>query len=161
MTILWAPWREKYIEQCGMKRDGCIFCHIHADRKDARHYIFLRSAHAFAVLNIYPFNGGHSLVIPARHVNDLSGLSAAERTDLMDLLIRAKEVLARALNPEGFNVGINLGSSAGAGIPAHLHIHIVPRWNGDVNFMPAIFGTKVIPVSLANVYKRLKHAIKG
>lgn len=161
MDILWAPWREKYIEQCGLKKDGCVFCHILKENKDARHYIFMRSVHSFAVLNIYPFSGGHSLVIPRRHVGDISELSAVERADIMDLLVDTKELMARAYQPEAFNVGMNLGSAAGAGIPEHLHIHVVPRWKGDVNFMPAIFGTKVIPVSLDKVYKRLKDALKS
>ena len=161
MDVLWAPWREKYIEQCGLKKSGCIFCHILKEKKDARHFIFLRSAHSFAVLNIYPFSGAHSLVIPNRHVGDLSALTGVERADIMDLLVRTKDLIDRAYQPEAFNVGMNLGSAAGAGIPEHLHIHVVPRWKGDVNFMPAIFGTKVIPVALDKVYKRLKDALKG
>ncbi|MEI6438198.1 MAG: HIT domain-containing protein [Candidatus Omnitrophota bacterium] len=161
MDILWAPWREKYIEQCGLKKGGCVFCQILAERKDKKHFIFLRSATSFAVLNIYPFSGAHSLVIPNRHVGDLAELTADERCDMMDLLVETKALLARVYAPEAFNVGMNLGSAAGAGIPEHLHIHIVPRWKGDVNFMPALFGTKVIPVSLDNVYKRLTDALKS
>ncbi len=161
MDILWAPWREKYIKQCGFKKDGCIFCQILKAKQDAKHYIFLRSAHSFAVLNIYPFSGGHFLVIPNRHVGDISALTADERADIMDLLADTKDLMDRAYRPEAFNVGMNLGSAAGAGIPEHLHIHVVPRWKGDVNFMPAIFGTKVIPVALDKVYKRLKDALKG
>ncbi len=161
MDILWAPWREKYIEQSGMKKEGCVFCQILRDKKDAKHFIFLRSSHAFAVLNIFPFNGGHVLVIPNRHIGDLSDLSTDERADLMELLIDVKELVAVALKPEAFNIGVNLGAAAGAGIPEHMHIHVVPRWKGDVNFMPAIFGTKVIPVSLDKVYKRLKDADKA
>ena len=161
MTILWAPWREKYIEQCGMKKDGCVFCHIYQEKKDIKNFVFLRSTHCFAVLNIYPFSSGHSLVIPNRHVADLSDLSSAEREDLMSLLIEAKKIMALTLKPEGVNVGMNLGRAAGGGIPDHLHVHIVPRWNSDVNFMASIFETKVMPVSLSKVYKRLKDAIKA
>ncbi len=161
MDILWAPWREKYIELCGLKKDGCVFCHIFKEKKDVTHFIFLRSAHAFAVLNIYPFSSGHSLVIPNRHVGDIVDLTSVERADIMDLVVDVKELISRAYQPEAFNIGMNLGRAAGAGIPDHLHIHLVPRWNGDVNFMPALFGTKVIPVSLDNVYKRLIDALKS
>ncbi len=161
MNVLWAPWREKYIEQCGMKKKSCIFCHILKENDDKKHYIFMRSAHSFAVLNIYPFSGGHTLVIPNRHVADLEGLAVEERADLIELVVRVKGVMAKAINPEAFNVGMNLGAAAGAGIPKHMHMHIVPRWKGDVNFMPAIFGTKVIPVSLDKVYKRLMDAHKS
>jgi len=113
------------------------------------------------VLNIYPFNGGHVLIIPNRHVADLGDLSDEERLDLLDLLIRMKARMQKAFKPQAFNVGMNLGHVAGAGIPEHLHIHVVPRWSGDVNFMPALFGTKVIPVSLNKVYGLLKNAHKS
>ena len=162
MDILWAPWRQAYVEKitAGKNKKVCVFCRICRDRKDAANYIFLRTLHSFAVLNIYPFNGGHTLVIPGRHVGDLEELDEVERKDLMDLLIRTKKLMTRAFAPDAFNVGINLGGHAGAGIPGHMHIHIVPRWKGDVNFMPALFGTKVIPVSLDNIFKRLKDADK-
>ena len=155
MDILWAPWREKYIKLCGLKKDGCIFCQILKDNKDAKHFIFMRSAHAFAVLNIYPFNGGHALVLPQRHVGFLEKLTPEERVDLMDALIKVQDMMKKAFSPHAFNVGMNMGHLAGAGIPEHLHVHIVPRWSGDVNFMPALFGTKIIPVSLDDIYESL------
>lgn len=161
MDHLWAPWREKYVEQCYKKRKGCVFCAILKENKDARNYIFMRSRHSFAVLNIYPFNGGHALVLPRRHVDDLSRLSEAERTDLINMLIRVKALIEKALKAQAFNIGMNTGHVSGAGIPKHMHLHIVPRWTGDVNFMPVIFGTKVIPVSLKRVYKVLKDADQG
>ncbi|NLE65261.1 MAG: HIT domain-containing protein [Elusimicrobia bacterium] len=163
MDLLWAPWREQYVNEssCSSKRKKpCVFCSILKKKQDARHFIFFRSAHSFSVLNIYPFNGGHTLVIPQRHVADLSDLSPSERQDLMDLLLATKALLSRALKPDAFNVGANIGAMAGAGIPDHLHFHVVPRWRGDVNFMPALFGTKVMPVSLRTVYKRLMDAKK-
>jgi ATP adenylyltransferase len=126
------------------------------ERKDRKNLIFLRTRHCFAVLNIYPFNGGHSLVIPNRHIQDLGQLKDEEMKDLMGTVIRVKEITTRAIAPQAFNVGINLGHIAGAGIPHHLHVHIVPRWKGDINFMPAVFGTKVMPVSLGTVYKKFK-----
>jgi len=162
MDILWAPWREKYIKQCnGKKKCACVFCAILKAKNDKKVFIFLRSRHSFAVLNIYPFNGGHSLVLPIRHVGDLADLSAAEQADLMALLIRAKALITKALKPDAFNIGMNTGHVAGGGIPEHLHVHIVPRWSGDINFMPAVFGTKVIPVSLNKVYKALRDADKS
>ncbi len=162
MDTLWAPWRQAYIEKTVRPRkEGCVFCRILREKKDARNYIFLRSPLSFAVLNIYPFNGGHTLVIPKRHAGDIADLSVEERADLFDLLVRVKALTVKAFKPQAFNVGMNLGSSAGAGIPEHLHVHVVPRWNGDVNFMPAIFKTKVIPVSLEKTYKVLKNADKN
>ena len=162
MNILWAPWREKYVVNFAnpSQKNKCVFCAIFNERKDKKNWIFIRSAHSFAVLNIYPFNGGHSLIIPNRHVEDLSQLNEEEMKDLMDLVIRTKELTAKAIAPHAFNVGLNLGHIAGAGIPHHLHIHIVPRWKGDTNFMPAIFETKVMPISLAKVYKKFKDADK-
>ncbi len=161
MDILWAPWRAEYVEGSGKKKKGCVFCRILREKKDARNFIFLRSAHSFAVLNIYPFNGGHALVLPQRHAGALEDLSEAERTDLMNTLLRVKGLLQKALKPQAFNIGMNSGHVSGAGIPEHVHLHIVPRWSGDINFMPAVFGTKVIPVSLKKVYRMIKDAEQG
>lgn len=153
---MWAPWRVKYVEKSSKKRSrGCVFCGILKENKDKKNFIFLRTACSFAVLNIYPFNGGHSLVLPLRHVDSLEKLTPAERADLMDTIIRVQGMMKKAFAPHAFNVGMNMGHLAGAGIPEHLHVHIVPRWSGDVNFMPAVFGTKIIPVSLDNTYERL------
>ena len=153
---MWAPWRVEYVEQHSKKNcKGCVFCAILKEKKDKEHFIFLRTAHSFAVLNIYPFNGGHSLVLPRRHVDSLEKLTPRERTDLMDTLIKVQGMMKKAFAPHAFNVGLNLGHLAGAGIPEHLHVHIVPRWSGDVNFMPALFGTKIIPVALDKTYERL------
>jgi ATP adenylyltransferase len=160
MDILWAPWRHSYVESCSKRKKGCVFCRIYKEKKDKRNYIFLRTRHSFAVLNIYPFNGGHTLVIPNRHVDGLDKLSEAERKDLMDLLMRAQELLRKSFMPQAFNIGLNLGASAGAGIPRHLHWHIVPRWSGDVNFTLPLFDVKVIPFSLKKTYDRLVHAQK-
>ncbi|NTV29027.1 MAG: HIT domain-containing protein [Candidatus Omnitrophica bacterium] len=160
MDILWAPWRDAYVTQCSSKNKGCVFCQILREKKDARNFIFLRTEHTFAVLNIYPFNGGHVLVIPNRHVDELEKLSEAERMDFMNTFLRVKALVHKALKPHAFNFGMNSGHLSGAGIPEHLHLHIVPRWSGDVNFMPAIFGTKVIPVALKKVYQALKDADK-
>jgi len=162
LNILWAPWREQYVVKAAnpSKKDNCVFCAVLKERKDRKNLIFLRTEHSFAVLNIYPFNGGHSLVIPNRHVQDLSQLNEEEMKDLMDLVIRTKELTTKAIAPQAFNIGLNIGHIAGAGIPHHLHVHVVPRWKGDVNFMPAIFETKVMPISLTTVYKKFKDADK-
>lgn len=162
MDILWAPWRETYVTKTiNKKSKECVFCQILKINKDDKTYIVERAKHSFAVLNIYPFNGGHVLIIPNRHVADLGALTDAERLDLLDLMIRLKARMQKALKAQAFNVGMNLGHLAGAGIPEHLHMHVVPRWSGDVNFMTTVFGSKVIPVSLKKVYGLLKNARKS
>jgi ATP adenylyltransferase len=158
MQRLWAPWRETYITKIIGKQKACVFCRILADGKDKKNFIFIRKPHAYAVLNIYPYSNGHCLVVPNRHVSDISKLPAEEYTQLMELLREAKDLLQKALEPQGFNVGINLGRIAGAGIPGHVHVHIVPRWKGDHNFMPVTASTKVISQSLSVIYKKLGDA---
>ena len=158
MNKLWAPWRAKYITHIRKKQKGCLFCCILAERKDKRNYIFMRRTHAFAVLNIYPYSNGHCLVLSNRHVNDIDKLKREELADMMDLLMETKRLLTRVLKPDGFNIGLNLGRSAGAGIPGHVHVHIVPRWKGDHNFMPVTGGARVLSQSLDVIYKLLAHA---
>lgn len=155
MNKLWAPWRAKYIKRIGKKRKRCLFCRILAERKDKRNYIFIRRPHAYAVLNIYPYSNGHCLVLSNRHVNDIGRLKREELADMMDLLMETKRLLTRVLKPGGFNIGLNLGRSAGAGIPGHVHVHIVPRWKSDHNFMPVTAGTKVLSQSLDVIYRLL------
>jgi len=149
MDKLWAPWRINYIR--GKKTKGCIFC----QRKD---YVLFKSAHAVAMLNIFPYNNGHIMVAPLRHVAGLDKLKDEEALDLFRAVKRAQKLLDRAIKPQGYNLGINMGKIAGAGITGHLHIHIVPRWLGDTNFMPAVFNTKIISQSLNELYKQLKDA---
>lgn len=158
MDMLWAPWRVKYLMDLKKKSKGCIFCQIAHRKKDRQNYIFKRTVHAFAVLNIYPYNNGHSLIIPYRHVNDLSKLDREEKLDVLSLVESTKTLLDKTLRPKGYNIGLNLGRIAGAGYPGHVHIHIVPRWGGDVNFMPIIARTKVISESLDALYLRLVKA---
>ncbi len=155
MDILWAPWRAKYITRIGRKQKGCIFCRMIAERQDRRNYIFLRRTHAFAVLNIYPYSNGHCLIVSNRHVNDIDQLKKEELTDMMDLLMDTKKLLTRAVKPVGFNIGLNLGRLAGAGIPGHVHMHLVPRWKGDHNFLPVTAGARVISQSLDVIYRLL------
>lgn len=153
MDRLWAPWRIKYIT--AKKSKGCLFC---AARKAApRHYVFYKSRYSLAMLNIFPYNNGHVMIAPLRHKAHLEGLSEAEVLDLFKVLKKTKRLIDKAVKPQGYNIGINLGSVAGAGIPGHLHIHIVPRWPGDTNFMPVLGSTKIISQSLDELYKRLRN----
>jgi len=158
MDRLWAPWRETYITKILTKQKSCIFCRILAENKDKKHLIFIRRSHAYAVLNLYPYSNGHCLIVTNRHVGDISRLTPEEYVQLMELLRETKDLLQAALKPQGFNVGINLGRIAGAGIPQHVHVHLVPRWKGDHNFMPVTAATKVISQSLSVIYKKLNDA---
>lgn len=158
MDKLWAPWRVKYITKILKKQKGCLFCRIFKEKKDRKNLILIRSAHAYAVLNIYPYNNGHLLIVSNRHVDDLGKLGKEEREDLFDLLETTQTLLDKVLTPAGYNIGINLGKAAGAGFPTHLHIHVVPRWQGDVNFMPVVAATKIISQSLNTLYQALHDA---
>jgi ATP adenylyltransferase len=155
MDHLHAYWRMEYIEAPRLPEGANPFAELPKLGKDAEALIVHRSSLSYLILNRYPYNPGHLLAIPFRPCTDLSELTAAERADLMDEIIFGKEVLKAAVNPNGFNVGFNLGSSAGGSIP-HLHAHIVPRWNGDTNFMPVIGQTRVLPQSLEAMYARLQ-----
>ena len=158
MDRLWAPWRVKYITKILKKKKGCVFCSIVKQKKDAANFIFIRSKYCFSVLNIYPYNNGHCMVLPNRHVDSLKKMTKEEKADLFQLLEKTTDLLDKGIKPEGYNIGINFGRVAGAGFPDHVHIHIVPRWRGDVNFMPVTANTKVISQSLNAVYKKLNHA---
>mgnify|MGYP003394607493 FL=1 len=151
MNRLWAPWRNKFVTIRKIK--GCIFCI--KGKKDKRSFIIKKCAHSFAMLNIYPYNNGHIMVSPFRHVKDLKGLNDAELLDIIKLTRDMQALLEKKLKPHGFNIGINTGKIAGAGYKDHLHIHIVPRWKGDSNFMPVIADTKIMPQSLEELYKFL------
>ena len=161
MQRLWAPWREQYITKViHNQHKGCIFCRIARLKDDAKYYIFLRGKTAFAVLNVFPYGNGHCLILPYRHVNDISKMTEEELAEMMALLLETKAILKEVLAPHGFNIGFNLGRIAGAGIPGHVHMHIVPRWKGDHNFMPVTGQTKVISQSLRVIYKLLTNAHK-
>ena len=158
MDKLWAPWRVKYITKIVKREKRCVFCAILKQKKDKTNLVITRTKHSYSVLNIYPYNNGHILVMPNRHVSDLSQLQRDEREDLIDLLEATKALLNKVMKPHGYNIGINLGKAAGAGFPNHMHIHVVPRWEGDVNFMPVTGHTKVISQSLKALHEKL---IKG
>ncbi len=158
MRRLWAPWREPYVTRMIGKTRGCVFCRIRDEREDRKNLIFARTPQAFAVLNLYPYNNGHCLVLPLRHVKDPARLRSEELLGLMTLVNRTKALLDATLKPAGYNIGINLGHAAGAGFPGHLHVHVVPRWKGDVNFMPVVGGTRVMSQSLRTLHRILADA---
>ncbi len=139
------------------KGRGCLFCKTLKEENDEANLIVYRGKTAFVMMNRFPYNNGHLMILPNRHHVDLAALNRGETEELFSLLKMSNRVLGESLKPHGFNVGINLGKAAGAGIP-HLHIHIVPRWNGDTNFMPVVGETKVIPEYLLNTYHTLQHA---
>ena len=151
---LWAPWRSTFLS--ARKGGPCIFCRAKRARADRRHHVIARERVAFALLNRYPYNNGHVMVAPYRHVGELGALSPEEWIGIFRLSQRLVARLRRTLHPHGFNIGFNLGRVAGAGIPGHLHLHIVPRWNGDTNFMPVLANTKVVSQSLDELYRLLR-----
>ncbi len=153
---LWAPWRINYIRQ--KKQKGCIFCSAAKSKSKDKDYVIFKTGYAVAMLNIFPYNNGHCMVSPVRHVGKLEELGDAEIMDLFKGLNRIKRLLDKVLKPGGYNIGINIGASSGAGIVSHLHIHIVPRWIGDTNFMSTVYNTKIISQSLGELYTRLKNA---
>lgn len=142
----------------GEKEGGCLFCRKAASGDDVANHVVARGERSFVLLNLYPYNSGHLMVAPCRHTGELESLDPEESADLMSLVGRSVAVLKRCLNPDGFNVGFNLGRAAGAGIVDHIHLHIVPRWQGDTNFMPVISDTRVVPQALADTGRLLRKA---
>lgn len=153
MDQLWAPWRNTFLTQKRTRR--CIFCAAKRAGSDQVRRVVARGRGAFALLNLYPYTNGHLLIAPYRHVGRLEQLTDAEWLELGRLTRRLIARLREALRPQGFNIGLNLGRVAGAGIPGHLHLHIVPRWQGDTNFMPVVSGTRIISQSLDRLYALL------
>ncbi len=158
MERLWSPWRLEYVTGFSDRPEGCFMCTAVAARDDAAHHVLHRGDAALVLLNAYPYNTGHLMVAPTRHVGDLVELTEEERVEVMELTTRAVSVIRAAMQPHGFNIGINLGHVAGAGLPGHVHVHVVPRWGGDTNFMPIVGETKVLPEMLADTYAKLKQA---
>lgn len=154
MKHLWAPWRMEYI--MSEKPSGCILCDKPGANKDAVNYILYRGEKNFVLLNTYPYNPGHLMIAPYRHVAGLEDLAAEELHEHIEIVSRSLRVLRKVFNPGGFNIGINMGKVAGAGITDHVHTHIVPRWQGDTNFMPVFSDARVIPQALADTYEQLK-----
>ncbi len=159
MDRLWAPWRMEYL--MSESADGCIFCDKPAENDDRKNLILLRTESSFIIMNAYPYNNGHLMIAPFKHAATLTELEPAERCDLIETVTRAEGILERAFAPQGMNMGINLGHCAGAGVPGHVHVHIVPRWEGDTNFMPVLGETRVIPELLLQTYDRLLEHLGG
>ena len=154
LARLWAPWRSTFLAHRGPRR--CIFCAAKRRGNDRTRQIVARGRRVFALLNRYPYNNGHVMVAPYRHVGRLEGLRPEEWMETLQMSQRLMARLTKTIHPDGFNVGMNLGRVAGAGFPGHLHLHIVPRWNGDTNFMPILGGTKVVSQSLDALYRLLR-----
>jgi ATP adenylyltransferase len=158
VETLWAPWRFEYFERSGT-RDFLAEAARASD--DAAHLVLLRRKNCFLIMNRYPYSVGHLMVVPYRKVRELRDLGENEIAELFSLLVRGQELLRQVMKAQGFNIGINVGECAGAGVPDHLHIHVVPRWSGDTNFMPVLAGTRVLSQSLHDLYEKLKAAETG
>ena len=157
MQQMWTPWRMAYIRR--EKRPGCIFCEMLEAADDRANLILHRGELAFLVLNKYPYNNGHLMAVPYRHVDTLEALTHEEGADMMVMVTLGIRALRRSATPHGFNVGVNIGKVAGAGVLDHIHTHIVPRWEGDANFMPVLGDTRLIPQDLGETYDELKAAV--
>ncbi len=159
MENLWAPWRIKYIESVDDSQ-GCIFCDKWEENKDKENLILKRGKVVYVIMNLFPYNNGHLMIVPKRHTSHIGDLSDDEKLEMFKLMEMSLSTLQEALNPQGFNLGMNIGRVAGAGIEEHVHLHIVPRWKGDTNFMPIIGDTKVISEGLEETYRRLREKFK-
>lgn len=162
MDNIFAPWRMQYIlsnsNESAEKKTACIFCDFPKLKEDEKYLILRREKFCFVIMNAFPYNCGHLMVVPFRHTADITQLTFEETSEMTTLTQTAVSTLKSLMSPDGFNIGINLGKAAGAGIDQHLHMHIVPRWNGDTNFMPVIGNVKVVSESLTSTWKRLKSA---
>ena len=154
MKQIWAPWRMEYIQM--QKAEGCFLCEKPGQDNDAANHILYRGEKNFIIMNTYPYNPGHLMIVPYRHVASLEELTEEELHEHIDIISRSFRVLRQAFSPGGFNLGINIGKVAGAGIEDHVHTHIVPRWLGDTNYMPVIADVRVVPEALAETYQKLK-----
>ncbi len=159
MFILWAPWRFKYIENVSNKNE-CIFCTKPREEPSKDNLVLYKSRHSFIILNLFPYNTGHLMIAPYKHTSKILDLNDEEWLDIVNLLNLSIKIIEEVYKPQGFNIGMNIGRISGAGIEEHLHIHIVPRWAGDTNFMPVISNTKVIPESLEDTYNKLEKKLE-
>ncbi len=158
MQRLFAGWRMKYVAHAARVK-GCLFCALKRTGDDPKRWILERNRNAFLVLNAFPYTSGHAMVAVKRHVGTMAALTTAERADVWEMVARAEHAIQRVYKPQGMNLGVNLGRCAGAGVLGHLHIHIVPRWEGDTNFMTVLGETRVLPEDLADTYARLARAL--
>jgi ATP adenylyltransferase len=157
MDYLWSPWRYRYVTK-EQPADGCVFCRKAAEHRDAENLILYRSAHNFVLLNLYPYTTGHLMVVPYQHVATLEEAPLDAVREMMELGRMAEMCLRKVYRPGGLNLGLNIGQAAGAGIAEHLHLHVLPRWPGDVNFMTTVSETRVLPEDLNVTYERLAEA---
>lgn len=155
IEIKWTPWRGEFVKGGEPADDRCVLCAKHEEQDGPANLVLYRGLHAYVLMNLYPYNPGHLMVVPYAHTNDFAGLRAAASAEIMALGQQAVAILQAAMAPHGFNLGMNLGRTAGAGIDQHLHLHVVPRWNGDTSFMPLIGGTKLIPEAMDDTYAAL------
>lgn len=153
---LWAPWRDAYVSAPKSEARGCIFCDKPQEHRDAENYILRRAERTFVILNAFPYNNGHLMVVPYEHCADLERLDPEIASEIMTAAQRCIRVLKSVLRPDAFNLGMNLGAPAGAGVADHLHLHIVPRWTGDTNFMPVVADVRVLPQALVSSYEMLR-----
>lgn len=160
MNYLWSPWRMEYIENHD-KTAGCIFCEMQKQADSAENLIALRGERAFVILNRYPYTSGHLMVVPFEHRPNLEELDPATRAEMMELTAHCTKILREIYHTESFNIGMNIGEAAGAGVKEHVHIHIVPRWVGDTNFMSTLGSTRVLPETLADTYQRVRAAFEA
>ncbi len=161
MEQLWAPWRMSYVTGIKKPEEGCVFCNKPQQNNDRENLVLFRGKKCFVVMNLFPYNNGHLMVIPYQHTSDILDLDGESAADLWNLVCLGKRVLTEAMQPQGFNIGMNIGRGGGAGIDQHIHMHIVPRWNGDTNFMPVIGKTKVISQALHETYDTLYPIFKS
>jgi ATP adenylyltransferase len=161
MQRLWSPWRSQYVSQAPASDGGCIFCRFAQEEDDAANLVAYRGQRAYVVLNRFPYNSGHLMIVPYQHTSEFGALPPETLTELMGLMGLCLEALQSAFAPDGYNAGMNLGSIAGAGIADHLHLHVVPRWGGDTNFMPVLADVKVMPELLQDSYDKLVEALRA
>jgi ATP adenylyltransferase len=157
MKYIWSPWRMSYILQ-NKDENGCVFCKAQEIPDGSENLILYRGKRSFVILNRYPYTSGHLMVVPFQHEASLEGLDAATRAELLELANQVMKMLGNEYQAQGFNVGINIGEAAGAGITDHIHLHVVPRWSGDTNFMSSLGETRVLPETLEDTYRRMKNA---
>ena len=155
MKHLWSPWRMKYIQK-QVKVEGCVFCNVQKMPDSEENLIVHRGENAYVIMNRFPYTSGHVLVLPYVHENNLEVLDEATRAEMMELATQTMSVLGGIYKPQGFNFGANIGSAAGAGIAPHVHLHVVPRWDGDTNFMSTLGETRVLPEALEETYRRVR-----
>jgi ATP adenylyltransferase len=155
MEHIWSPWRYQYVATAD-RQPGCVFCRIVGEQNDAGNYLLHRAQSNFVILNLFPYTSGHLMIVPYQHVASLTAVDQAATIEMMELAKRAQSALEVEYNPDGFNIGLNLGRAAGAGVADHLHLHVVARWSGDANFVSIVGETRVLPEDLGATYSRLK-----